>query len=182
MPIFSLIPHPDAPPKGVSAVSVRLDPVAKRPAEYRVSFTVFHDGSLLLPPVLEPARADELWKTTCCEAFVMPHGGSDYIEFNLSPSLRWAAYGFDGYRSGMHNVHLAFDPDIDVTASEAQLALAARLDLSSLASLDARMNLTAVIEEVDGTKSFWALAHAVEVPDFHNADCFTASLPAPGRS
>ncbi|QDZ07234.1 DOMON-like domain-containing protein [Sphingomonas panacisoli] len=180
---YSLIPHPDAPPEGVTAVSVRLDPVNGRQSEYFVEFRIAHDGSLLLPPMLEPARADELWKTTCCEVFVMPDGGSDYIEFNLSPSFRWAAYGFDGYRSGMHNVDLAFDPEIEITPdTPGWFWLAAELDLSSLASLNAKMNLTAVIEETDGTKSFWALAHAIEVPDFHNADCFTASLPAPAAS
>lgn len=180
MPIFSLIPHPDAPSKGVSAVSVQLESMQGRPSEYWVEFCVAHNGSLLLPPMLDPARADELWKTTCCEVFVMPDGGRDYIEFNLSPSLRWAAYGFDGYRSGMRNVDLGFDPEIEITPdTPGWFWLAAELDLSSLASLDAKMNLTAVIEETDGTKSFWALAHAVEVPDFHNADCFAARLPAP---
>jgi hypothetical protein len=44
------------------------------------------------------------------------------------------------------------------------------------------IGLTAVVEEVDGTKSYWALAHAPGPPDFHNADCFTARLPAPEAS
>ena len=36
---------------------------------------------------------------------------------------------------------------------------------------------TAILEEVDGTKSYWALAHPVgEKPDFHAADCFAATL------
>src|SRR5580765_5131389 len=115
---FELHPHRDAPPKGVTAVSVQISPRQELPTEYRVEFCVAHDGSLLLPPALEPARADELWKTTCCEVFVMPDGASDYIEFNLSPSSRWAAYGFDGYRAGMHNVDLAFDPDIATTPGD----------------------------------------------------------------
>ncbi len=37
--------------------------------------------------------------------------------------------------------------------------------------------LSAVIEERDGTKSYWALAHAPGAPDFHHADCFTLELP-----
>ena len=37
--------------------------------------------------------------------------------------------------------------------------------------------LSAVLEESDGTKSYWALAHCdPEKPDFHLADCFTAKL------
>lgn len=41
------------------------------------------------------------------------------------------------------------------------------------------LNISAVIEEADGTKSYWALAHAPGPPDFHNRDCFIATLPAP---
>ncbi len=176
---FSLLPHPDAPPRGVSSVSVVISP-QNQPTGYWLEFHVVHDGSLALPPMLSPERADELWKTTCFEVFLMPDNGAGYIEFNLSPSFRWAAYGFDGYRTGMRNVALAFDPDISITPeTPGHFWLAAELDVSSLGSEDVKMNLTAVIEEKDGAKSFWALAHAVEVPDFHNADCFVARLPAP---
>ena len=42
-----------------------------------------------------------------------------------------------------------------------------------------QLALSAVIEEIDGTKSYWALAHAPGPPDFHNRDCFIATLPAP---
>jgi hypothetical protein len=177
---YSLIPHSDALPRGVTAVSVEIDPVNGRSAEYFVEFRVAHDGSLSLPPRLRPGRADELWKTTCCEVFVMPDGGSDYVEYNLSPSLRWAAYGFNGYRAAMRSVDPAFDPEIEITPdTPGWFWLAAELDLSSLASFRAKMNLTAVIEETDGTKSYWALAHAPGPPDFHNPDCFIATLPAP---
>ena len=37
--------------------------------------------------------------------------------------------------------------------------------------------LAAVIEEVGGHKSYWALAHPDGPPDFHNRDCFIAHLP-----
>ena len=38
------------------------------------------------------------------------------------------------------------------------------------------INLTAVLEEQDGTKSYWALAHPPEKPDFHMPDCFIGKL------
>ena len=47
------------------------------------------------------ARADELWQTTCFEAFLEPRAATAYREFNFSPSGDWAAYDFDGYREGM---------------------------------------------------------------------------------
>ena len=39
------------------------------------------------------------------------------------------------------------------------------------------MGLSAVLEEQDGTKSYWALAHLNEQPDFHDPGCFVARLP-----
>jgi len=39
-----------------------------------------------------------------------------------------------------------------------------------------------VIEEHDGVKSFWALAHSADKPDFHDPACFLATLPAPERA
>jgi hypothetical protein len=40
-----------------------------------------------------------------------------------------------------------------------------------------RLGLAAVLEEKDGTKSYWALAHSnPDKPDFHLADCFVAKL------
>jgi hypothetical protein len=40
-----------------------------------------------------------------------------------------------------------------------------------------RLALSAVIEETDGRKSYWALAHPPGTPDFHHPDCFTLELP-----
>ena len=40
------------------------------------------------------------------------------------------------------------------------------------------LGLSAVLEEKDGTKSYWALAHPLEEkPDFHDPGCFAARLP-----
>jgi hypothetical protein len=38
------------------------------------------------------------------------------------------------------------------------------------------LGLSAVLEEKDGAKSYWALAHRGDKPDFHDAGCFTARL------
>jgi hypothetical protein len=45
---------------------------------------------------------------------------------------------------------------------------------------DARWELgvSAILEEKDGTKSYWALAHPTgDKPDFHDRACFAAHLP-----
>jgi hypothetical protein len=40
------------------------------------------------------------------------------------------------------------------------------------------LGLSAVLEETDGIKSYWALAHPnAEKPDFHDSACFAAHLP-----
>lgn len=44
----------------------------------------------------------------------------------------------------------------------------------------AKIGLSAVIEETDGTKSYWALAHPDGPPDFHDPACFVLELPAAG--
>ncbi len=41
--------------------------------------------------------------------------------------------------------------------------------------------ITAVIEEADGTKSYWALAHPAEKPDFHHPDGFVLELAVPDQ-
>jgi len=41
------------------------------------------------------------------------------------------------------------------------------------------MGLSAVIEEEGGVKSYWAMTHASEKPDFHDAACFAAGLEPP---
>jgi len=113
----------------------------------------------------------------------MPSEGSGYVEINLSPSFRWAAYEFDGYREGMRNLELAFAPEITITPeTPGHFWLDTDLDLTHAGSGGARMNVTAVIEENDGTKSYWALAHPAGPPDFHNPDCFVARVPAPDRA
>lgn len=59
-----------------------------------------------------------------------------------------------------------------------QYALSACLDDAEFDwSGGALAAITAVIEEADGTKSYWALAHPVEKPDFHHPDGFVLELP-----
>jgi hypothetical protein len=46
------------------------------------------------------------------------------------------------------------------------------------AEAGALLNLSAVIERRNGSRSYWALAHPKSNrPDFHTRDCFVAKLP-----
>ncbi|MBV9993952.1 MAG: DOMON-like domain-containing protein [Caulobacteraceae bacterium] len=177
---LSLQPHPDWRSEAVAAVAVEI----ARPGADRLVLTYRLTGAIgriALPPPASPARADELWKSTCFEAFLRPSEGEAYFEFNFAPSRRWAAYRFDGYRGGMTLAEVAA-PVIEPQAAADGYALKAGLDLGALrgASPGARwrLGLSAVIEEVGGAKSYWALAHPPGKPDFHHACAFALDLAA----
>lgn len=171
--------HPNSPPSPVQAI----DAQAVRLADGKLSlvFTVSGEiGRLRLPPAEPPLRADGLWRHTCFEAFVRPPRGEGYVEFNLAPSGRWAAYRFDGYRSGMTAVDVA-PPIIETHQAGAHFGLVAGIELGRLPEFAPRetwcVGLSAVIEAEDGSLSHWALAHPAGKPDFHHPDCFVLELP-----
>lgn len=127
-----------------------------------------------MPISLPPTREDNLWKRTCFEAFVQAHGAHSYCEWNLSPSTQWAAYAFDRYREGMHNLPGAVTPLIEARAERRRYELKATIDISE-APLPRdvlwSVGLSAVIETEAGL-SYWALVHPSPQPDFHNAAGF----------
>jgi hypothetical protein len=174
--------HPDSDCHAATRIDV--DVARGMAGDLRLSYRVTgRVADLRLPPVAEPTRTDELWRHTCFEAFVRSSGDAGYHEFNVAPSARWAAYRFDGYRSGMRAAAGIGVPRIAVRSSPEQYTLQAALALDGLASLprDAtwRLGLSAVIEEASGRISYWALAHPPGKADFHHADCFAAELAPP---
>jgi hypothetical protein len=133
-------------------------------------------GDLRIPPVVSPARTDELWRHTCFEAFVRSSANAAYYEFNFAPSTQWAAYRFSSYRSEMRVATEINAPRIEVQSNPERFTLQASLELDSLSSLPSdapwRLGLSAVIEEASGRRSYWALAHPLGKADFHHSDCF----------
>ncbi len=173
---LTLAPHPDTPCDAVRGIAVE---VRRAGTQLDLGFRVEGDiGKIVLPERLgSMSRADELWKHTCFEAFVA--AGRGYGEINLSPSNQWAAYSFDGYRSGMAQTE-GFEPSFtEDNRSDHAYDLIAELDLTDLPpDEDWSVGLSAVIELIDGRRCFWALRHAPGKPDFHHADAFALSLPA----
>lgn len=174
---LELLPHPATPP---------ADP------QFRVWATVDHAGALgatattniwfgIGAPLSrftisagEPGRADELWRTTCLEAFLRAEGEDAYREWNFAPSGQWAAYDFASYRERAGNAEVAA-PYLRIEDNFTWWALGATIAAES--GVDWRLGLSAVLEEQDGTRSYWALAHAnPEKPDFHDPVCFAARL------
>jgi hypothetical protein len=159
-----------------SAVS-RFEAGAERGGNGELSFHYLLAGEtsrLALPALAAPDRVDGLWRTTCFEAFLKDPDGEGYAEFNFSPSTEWAAYRFSSYRAGMTNLAIGA-PTIEVRMRAGFYALTAFLPPSSLARPCA-LGLSAVIEETNGVKSYWALKHTPGKPDFHRAECFIGKL------
>jgi hypothetical protein len=126
---------------------------------------------LRIPAPRAPAPGERLWQHLCCEAFVAPAAASAYREFNFSPSGEWAAYAFERYREG---APLGIpDPGILVRMDGEALELAASIPVEPVRL---RVALCAVIEERDGTLSYWALRHPSARPDFHHHDGFTLEV------
>lgn len=173
---LELRPHASSPPDAISAIEAD---VRRSGAQLDLTYRITGDvDRLFIPPPANSERTDNLWQTTCPEAFIQPEGGADYYEFNLSPSTRWAGYSFTGYRTDMTNFETSA-PKVAVTRSTEMLELTATVWLpQTIATIPWRLGLTTVIEETDGGKSFWALAHPSPEPDFHHSGSFTHLLPA----
>src|SRR5215208_5502753 len=91
--------HPDSRCLAVADIEVG---VARRGADRLVLTYIVTGkmGDVRMLPVMPSARGNELWRHTCFEAFIRASSGPEYYEFNFSPSAQWAAYRFNGHRSG----------------------------------------------------------------------------------
>jgi hypothetical protein len=171
--------HPDSRAPAVRRVEVEV--ARPRASALLLRYIVSGDmAALALPAVTAPARTDELWRHTCFEVFLRPSASALYYEFNFAPSTQWAGYRFDSYRSGMRATEVVGAPRIEVERAAERFALQVTLhwnQSSELARAEPwRLGLSAVLEAVDGGKSYWAVAHPPGQPDFHHADCFALEL------
>ena len=177
---FDLLSHPDCKPSGEPFKlwgSVEHSAAFGATATLNIWFGIDSPISRFIVPAAssEPARRDELWAATCFEAFLAEEGEDGYREWNFAPSGDWAAYDFSDYRDGMNRPDVAA-PYIRLEDNFTWWALGATIAVPSRRHW--RLGLSVVLEEEDGTKSYWALAHPPSgKPDFHHRDCFAAKLP-----
>ena len=171
--------HPDSRCTAVTGIDV----TAVRPGPGLLKLRYVLRGAMSdvrLPPATASARADELWRHTCFEAFIRASPNAGYYELNFSPSGQWAAYQFSGYRSGMQVANEITEVPIKMRSSPDGCALQASLSLDQFRDLPRdrswRLGLSAVIEDATGRISYWALAHPSGKPDFHHADSFTCEF------
>jgi hypothetical protein len=182
--VAELTVHPATPDPSVRSIVAEIG-WTPRPPLLSLLFRVHADTSgLRLPPSRPVRRADGLWQHTCFEAFVRAAGVDPYHEFNFSTSGEWAAYSFDAPRAGMRPVPHAQPPRIGVLHGQGMVDVSVELDLTGFGGLavapQLELGLAAVIERNDGGKSFWALQHAADRPDFHDPAAFAVALEGPG--
>lgn len=177
METYELLFHRANPPLAVSSVQARILSLDAHWLTLR--WLVEGAGQMVLPPFAGKRRADGLWQTTCFELFVKPDGGDAYVEFNLSPSQSWAAYDFSAYRQGMAERPTPRNPVCTPRRGQSMLIFDAAIPAAALPPMPWAFGLSAVIEEEGGRKSYWAIAHREDKPDFHCEACFAAKLAAP---
>lgn len=153
--------------------------IARRPGPERLLLEfhlLFGPGRLRVPPRARPRRVARLWEHSCGEVFVR-RPGAGYLEFNLSPSGEWAAWSFTGYRQDMTEADTP-PPRITTRSRRGHLRIAVELALPALGATPAwELALAAVLEDDDGRRSYWALAHPERRPDFHHPGSFACRLP-----
>ena len=133
-------------------------------------------GAVTLPSLnANPARKDELWRTTCFEFFIAIKDTSQYWEFNMSPSGDWNVYVMDAYRQvGMREETRIkrFPFDVRKEVQGLSLEVAINLDLIIARERPIEVGVASVIQTMNGTATYWALLHPHPEADFHARESF----------
>jgi hypothetical protein len=167
--------HPDSHSLAVTQIAVEI--ARPRADSLVLSYIVTGNmNDIRMPAATAGGRSDELWRHTCFEAFVRASPDATYYELNFSPSKQWAAYRFSSYRNEMRAADEISALPIETRSDPNRYTLQASLDLDRFSSLPRdglwRLALSALIEDMSGRMSYWALAHPPGKPDFHHAECF----------
>lgn len=176
---INLIPHPTTPNLAIRTLSAEVQ--TSHHGNLILRYTLHADlAQLLIPPPQVTKTVDGLWQHTCFEAFFAIQGEKAYREFNFSPSSEWAAYAFSDYRVRT-DWQMQQAPVIECETASGQLMVKVTLATEHLpkGQIDQALliGLTAVVEAKDGDKSYWAIQHPTDKPDFHHRDGFI-KLPA----
>ena len=154
----------------IRAITASITPTSTGcEAEFRL------DGNLdwiVIPPKASPERMDNLWQTTCFEIFWQPIGQPGYVEFNLSPSGRWACYDFDSFREGMRDAPVeAISIACSHSTQDGSGELLLKASISAQLPTPAQVALNAVVDHPNGSIQYWALAFPPGKAEFHSEAC-----------
>jgi hypothetical protein len=176
---YPLVPHASVKYSALHSVVVDVAITAER--ELQLSYELQgRMDSIVWPPVATSCRTDELWRHTCFELFVGATAASAYDEYNFSPATSWAAYRFSAYRENRRAPDTHASPVIvhQRSAHDGVVEVTMPLTIGGAFRAGGRLalGLAAVIEEVGGEQSFWALKHSAAAPDFHDRGDWSAEL------
>ena len=176
--MHTLICHPSTP----SSLQIKISSNATYLANGKLQLNYVLQGDLegiQLPQQCKPEQKDDLWQHTCFEAFVGFSGETHYHEYNISPSGCWAIYAFKDYRQ-QKQYKPPHEPTIQMTQSKHQLeikvSLAASTLPTSLINQAFQIGLSAVIESKNQHKTYWALNHPLDRPNFHHQRSFVLKV------
>ena len=172
---INLNSHPAHPGKSVDGLSVLIQREAGG-----LSLVYNLRGApetLIIPAPMDGQRRDELWTHTCFELFLKNGASKAYREFNFSPSGDWAAYRFEDYRQGRADLDCPA-PQIATRINDHGVSVSVTLQVSEndLQTGQVWLGPSAIVEAKDGTRSYWALHHPEDNPDFHHTQNFKISL------
>ena len=172
--------HPDSHCDALTGIEAEGERLDSRHVLLRY-FLYGEMSALRFPPRSQIRRGEKLWKHCCFEGFLRIGQSQTYYELNFAPSYEWAAYTFDSYRQGMRDENEIAIQYVVTVSNEKDHELRVSYDIGRLPELscdaELHLGLSAVIEETNGNKSYWALAHPPGAPDFHHKDCFALKLP-----
>lgn len=177
--VLELLPHPLQPAAAgrTLKVSAVANPDGGITLHYCLGGTL---EGLRVPAPQTPSAADGLWLHTCFEAFIAVQGEPAYREFNFSPSGQWAIYAFTAYRDRDPIWISPLAPTLELAHAEGALSLRVHLPRAALPPHSRKglleIGLSAVMEESDGSLSYWALRHPAARPDFHHRDGYALRL------
>ena len=139
--------------------------------EYRLSG--LNVPTMFPAPSANPARRLQLWRQTCFELFWGPLHHPNYWELNASPAGHWNILAFADYRRGM-----AEEPRIAASIGTRHhsrgFSLCCTLPVAALECAGPLRLAPAAILRLDGgQRTFWAVHHPGETPDFHHPLSFT---------
>ncbi len=150
--------------------------VSLRDNVLHLHFTIFGNIDRLCIPkaARRPLRLDNLWQTTCFETFFRRRGELSYHEVNISPCGCWNLYHFSDYRKAMRQEKVVEVLPIEVSVNGSFCGVRGALSLEGIINSGEilAVGMSCVVEHKTGVKSYWALSHPGEKPDFHHQGSF----------
>lgn len=143
-----------------------------------VSF-IWTDTNNLISFANTPAgiRATQLWQQTCFEAFIQPIGGSRYFEINLTTNKSWNVFEFMDYRNPQPPKEFIKADLLSFKVEENEIKAQVKFTGENFKKVKA--SICAVIQNKNGTSSYWSIKHAGSKPDFHHFESLIIERNAP---